>query len=263
MDAGKKAVRKINVTREVRKIMKGIMTGRIRTIKLYLFFLVFAGMLASCGSRGSADSAGDSTSRDTPFTDERDSVTANAGDAPEIRTSLENLIAEHSKKKKNQSTLRLSVSGYEYKTDGTWKFDSLTKLTHCVQEWASEGIEGTSHYFFRRERLYAVYDENRFDGRKEVDVYHEELGGLTYVESRTASDSVVKILSRKFLADHEQSMRTQFIQIIKLLKDNQSYISSANPAKLHLENDSTDEEMPGTETTDITVDRKLLEELVE
>lgn len=244
--------------------MKGITTiGRMRVIKLHLFFLVFAAMLASCGSQDSADSGSDSTSRDTPFTDEKDSVQANAADAPEIRTSLESLIAEHKKKKKNQTTLRLSVSGYEYKTNGVWKFDSLTKLMHCVQEWASEGIEGTSHYFFRRERLYAVYDENRFDGRKEVDIYHEELGGLTYVETKTASDSVVKVLDRKFLADHEQSMRTQFVQILKLLKDNQSYISSGNPAKLHLENDSTDEEMPGTEVTDITVDRKLLEELVE
>lgn len=228
------------------------------------FVLLFAGVLIACSSGKDSDSEVDSTGRDTlMFRDELDSVAANAGDAPEIRATLERLIADQEQNKRNYRKLRLSVSGYEYKTDGVWSFDSLMSLVHCAQDWASEGMEGTSHYFFRRERLYAVRDENRFDGIKEVDAYHEEMGGVTYVESEAAQDSVVKVLSRKFLSENEQSMRTQFQQILKLLKDNQSYLSSSDPAKLHLENNSTDEEMPGTETTDITVDRKLLEELME
>lgn len=225
--------------------------------------LALVGLLLACGPGKDPDTAIDSTGTDTlTFRDELDSVAANPGDAPEIRASLERLIKEQEQKKRGQPRLRLSVSGYEYKTDGVWSFDSLMNLVHCSQEWASDGIEGTSHYFFRRERLYAVRDENRFDGLKEVDAYHEELGGVTYRGSDGKQDSVLKVLNRKFLAENERSMRTQFQQILKLLKDNQAYLSSSNPAKLHLENNSADEEMPGTETTDITIDQKLLEELM-
>jgi hypothetical protein len=229
------------------------------------FVIIIVGILsAACGAKTDPATGSDSTFSDTTtFIDEKDStMVATASDAPEIMASLARLMDEHKQNEDSYATLRLSVSGYEYKTDAVWSFDTLMNLVHCYQDWASEGIEGTSDHFFKLERLYAVREENDYDNRKDVAVYHQELGGASFTESESQTDSTLKILDRKFLTDNEQSMKTQLQQIVQLLKDNKSVISSDDPATLHLENNSTDEEMPGTEVTDITIDRKLLEELL-
>ena len=232
-------------------------------MKKFLTIVLIGFTVGACGSRSDSSTTTDSASADrAPFSDEGDSVVVTPADVPEITASVDRLIEEQEGNSDSYYKLRLSVSGYEYKTDGTWSFDSSLNLVHCSQEWASEGIEGRSTHVFRRERLYAVREENDYDARKDVEIFHLELGGDSYTGSESATDTVFQPLNRKFLIDNEQTMKTQLQQIIQLLKDNRPVISSDDPAELHLENNSDDEEMPGTEITDITVDRALLEELL-
>jgi hypothetical protein len=193
------------------------------------------------------------------FVDESDSTYITGVEAPDIRTSVDNLIAEQNEKSDSYFTLRLSASGYEYRTEEVWSFDSLMNLVHCHQDWSSEGSEGTSDHLFRQEKLYAVRDETGNDSRTDVEIYHAELGGVSLSEP---GDSVAKTLDKKYLATSENDLKSRFAQIVRLLKDNASDIDTGDPATLHIENESSDEELPGKDVTDITVDRKLLEELL-
>jgi hypothetical protein len=137
----------------------------------------------------------------------------------------------------------------------------LFNLVHCYQNWSSEGTEGNSHHFFRQERLYAVLDENSFGTGKEINIFHLELGGIKLSESESEADSVAKPLERIFFTDSERDLKTHLAEIVRLLKENSATVSDDDPSTLRLENESSDEEMPGKETTEITVDRKLLEDL--
>jgi hypothetical protein len=158
--------------------------------------------------------------------------------------------------------LRLNASGYEYQTDEVWSFDSLLNLVHCYQNWSSEGTEGSSHHFFRQERLYAILDENSFGSGKEINIFHLELGGVALSETESEIDSLASPLGKKFVADSERDLKTHLAEIVRLLKENDANLSGVDPATLRLENESSDEEMPGKETTQITVDQKLLKDLI-
>jgi hypothetical protein len=231
----------------------------------YVMVLLCLSLLAGCTSTNTNESAASGDSgvyySDTSTFVESDSVYATPNDAPEIKSVLDSLIEDHGQNDDSYYTLRLSASGYEYRTEEVWSFDSLMNLVHCYQDWSSEGTEGSSHHFFRQNRLYAVRDENGNDSETEVTIFHAELGGISF-SATSPSDTVVTVLEKNFLVSSENDLRSQFAQIVKLLKDNAGDISSDDPATLHAENDTADEELPGKETTDITVDRKLLEDLI-
>jgi hypothetical protein len=143
-----------------------------------------------------------------------------------------------------------------------WSFDSLMNLVHCYQAYASEGMEGNSHHFFRQDKLYAIRDQTGSGEREDISIYHLELGGITYAETESSADTVAKTLDKKFFTDSEQDIKTQLARIVQVLKEHQGSIDDGDPASMHIENESADEEMPGKETTDITIDRKLLDVLL-
>jgi hypothetical protein len=215
--------------------------------------------LAGCtGNQDSASSEEDSVIRDTStFIDEPDSTYVAETDAPEIVASMERLI-DGVEQNAGQFTLRLSAKGYEYQTEQVWSFDSLRNLTHCYQQWASEGAEGKSHHFFRQESLYAIAEELEGGETKEMKMYHEELGGISFSGDGSASDSTAQPLGRKFFNDSEQELRKELAEIVKLLKENQSDITGEEDAQLTLETEGD----VGKETTEISVDRRLLEDLL-
>jgi len=219
--------------------------------------------LAGCAKKSSDSIETDSTLVDTTaFIEEADSTFAVSGDAANIRAAVEKLIDEHEAQSDDLHTLRLNASGYEYQTDEVWSFDSLLNLVHCYQNWSSEGTEGSSHHFFRQERLYAILDENSFGSGKEVNIFHLELGGVALSETESEMDSVATPLGKKFVTDSERDLKTHLAEIVRLLKENDSKLSGTDPATLRLENESSDEEMPGKETTQITVGKKLLKDLI-
>jgi hypothetical protein len=218
---------------------------------------------AGCAKKSDVATESDSTSVDTTtFIGDADSTLVVSADAPDIRAAVEKLIDEHEARADDLYTLRLSASGYEYQTDEAWSFDSLLNLVHCYQNWSSEGTEGSSHHFFRQERLYAILDENSFGSGKEINIFHLELGGVAVSETESETDSVTNPLERKFVTDSERDLKTHLAEIVRLLKENNAKLSGGDPTTLRLENESADEEMPGKETTEITVDQKLLQDLV-
>jgi hypothetical protein len=227
-------------------------------VPLLITFIVFG-----CASKPDVASRGDSTSVDTSaFIDEFDSAFVTSSDASDIRAAVEKLIDEQEERSEDLYTLRLNASGYEYQTDEVWSFDSLFNLVHCYQNWSSEGTEGISHHFFRQERLYAIFDENSFGSGKDINIFHLELGGINQSEPENGPDSVAKPLEKKFFSDSERDLKTHLAEIIRLLKENSGNLSEGDPLTLRLENESSDEEMPGKETTEITVDRTLLDDLI-
>jgi hypothetical protein len=227
--------------------------------------LIVTGLiLFGCGVKNETGAEDDTVSHydTTAFIDEDDSVYATPADAPDIRSAVESLIDAQKSRSSRYFTLRLSASGYEYQTDEVWSFDSLMTLVHCYQDWTAEGREGNSHHFFRQDKLYAVKDESGTDSENEISIYHAELGGIAYTEPTNNQDTTFQTLDKKYLASSETDLKTRFAQIVTLLRDNQKNFSTDDPVTLHIENDSADEEMPGKETTEITVDRKLLEKLL-
>jgi hypothetical protein len=227
------------------------------------FLIAAVCLLLACSPRKETSTDSDSTVVDTTaFVDEADSVYVTPDEAPDIRTAVDKMIQDQRDRSSSYYTLQLTASGYEYQTQSVWSFDSLLNLVHCFQDWSSDGTEGRSHHFFRQEKLYAVQEENGNPEEKDINVYHQELGGISYSESENAADSIVKPLDKKFFTDAEKDMKAQLAQIVRLLADHKAEISSDQPATLHIENDSKDDELPGKETTDISIDRKLLEELL-
>ena len=170
-------------------------------------------------------------------------------------------LLQQQQRRKAYYTIKLNASGYEYRTNQLWTFDSLMNLSYCHQDWSSEGTEGKSDHFFEQEKLYAVQDENGNDQSKDVSMYHKELGGIGFTEPMP-TDTTANPLSRKYFLNSEAEIKQEFSQIIKLLKDNFESISKADPAVLVVETESENEEMPGKEKTEITIDRKLLEALI-
>jgi hypothetical protein len=229
---------------------------------LYLIIVVSA-WLSSCSSRSETTEMSDSTITDTTtFVDQSDSTFVSPTDAPDIVASVMKLLSDDEIKGEEVYTLKLTASGFEYQTEQVWSFDSLQHLVHCAEQWASEGVEGTSHHLFKRERLYAVHDETVHDGGKEVNVYHKELGGVVISYNGTA-DSTANTLEKKYFTDAENDLKRQLGEIVKLLKDNKTKIEDeGDPVTVKVENNHPDEELPGKETTEITVDRKLLDTLL-
>jgi hypothetical protein len=226
--------------------------------------IVLVIIFVGCGVKNERDAERDTLSYNdtTAISDEADSIYATPADGPEIRSALATLINAQASKPTRHFTLRLSASGYKYRTDEVWTFDSLLTLSHCYQDWHSDGTEGNSHHFFRQERLYAMKEESTTDGEKEISIYHAELGGIRYADFANQKDTVVETLNKKYLTNSENELKTRFAKIVTLLQENQKGLSDGDPATLRIENDSVDEEMPGKEITEITVDRKLLRKLL-
>jgi hypothetical protein len=233
--------------------------SRMKTV----FLILSVCLLLACSPKPEHSPDSDSTALDTTaFVDEADSTYVMPDEAPDIRTAVDKMIHDQQERSSSYHTLNLTASGYEYQTQEVWSFDSLLNLVHCFQDWSSEGSDGRSHHFFRQEKLYAMEVENTYSGDKDIDIFHQELGGISYHESENIADSVAKPLNKKLFIDAERDMKMQLAQIVKLLADNKEKISSGQPATLHIENNSTDDELPGKEMTEITIDRKLLAELL-
>jgi hypothetical protein len=225
--------------------------------------LISAAWLLSCSGKSTISESPDSTGVDTTtFIDESDSLFVTAADAPDIANAVAQLIREFNNASNSGQTIRLSASGYEYQTDEVWSFDSLSNLSACVQDWSSEGTEGKSYHLFRNEMLYAVRDENFYGDNKEVSVYHRELGGVSFADDGTSPDSTAKPLEKKYFVDTERDLKMRLSEMVSLLRENKQRITKSDPATLLLVNESEDENMPGKETTEITIDQKLLDDLL-
>jgi hypothetical protein len=227
----------------------------------FLLFLVTVTLLSSCVQKENSATSSDSVSVDTTtFIDESDSTLANPSDAPEIYSALTKLVDEQEKTSAKQHSLLLSASGDDYSTEEVWRFDSLHNLVYCYQDWSSEGIDGKTHHFFRQERLYAIQDEHTEKDKKDVRVYHNELGGVSFtLAGSEIQSSSAKPLKKKFLIESEQDLKDRLSEIARLLKTNQKDILKGNPARLKVENESQTPEGRTKETTMITIDRKLLD----
>ncbi len=193
-----------------------------------------------------------------------DTTLATADESESISTAIAELIDAQALQQ-NGYTLQLSASGYEYMTEATWSFDSLFNLTACSQRWASEGLEGQSSYFFRVEKLYAYCENDGYDSRNEIKLFHKQLGGISYTESDGVTvDSTLRALDLKTIPQTEADLKKQLQDIVNTLRDNEDKISGDDDAlALHLENEVNYGEETMTETSEISLSKKLLTKLLE
>jgi len=156
-------------------------------------------------------------------------------------------------------TLNLSASGYEYQTESTWGFDSLFNLVHCFENWSSEGQEGRTHSFLLADRLYAFRDETDNGSTKQIDLYHEDLGGI-----RSEDESRLSPLNLDIRRETRDKLRQQLQDILRVLEDNRDEIKRAGDnATLGVESESQTGDVTAKDRTEITVDRRLLDKLLE
>ena len=160
--------------------------------------------------------------------------------------------------------LNLNASGYEYKTESVWEFDSLFNLIRAYQNWASEGQEGKSHVFFLADKVYALRDEQSNGSETQVDLYHEDLGGISYVDNgEPVSDAAVSPLKPETARETRDDLRKQLQSVLRLLRENEKAIRGKDEATLVVESESQNGDVSAKDRTEIKMDRKLLEKLLE
>ena len=237
----------------------------MKCLPLFLCLLV----IAACATKTeiqseTSDTVYTSAIRDTSFITEPDTVVVDKSDIESLNVALDRLIEQLSQ---NESTfeLHLSASGYEYQTDATWYFDSLFSLVACAQTWAAESREGKSYHFFEQDKLIALREEEDNQVKNDVTLYHRQLGGLSYSDGGDQpTDSSFTAIEPDFVKQTEGDLKTQLKNIVGTLQSKQAEMEETDEGiTLHLENKITVGESTNSETSDITLNKKLLQKLLE
>jgi hypothetical protein len=205
----------------------------------------------------------DSVYYDTTRVVEADTTFITDSLSQNLESTLSNLINRQQSNASRVATLRVDASGYEFATEGVWSFDSLLNLVHCYQRWSSEGREGNTHYFFRRDNLFAVRDEEGSDNGGYIRLYHVELGGIEQeVTEAGANDSTMRVLDRSYLVQTDQEMKNQFADIVELIKENKPDSRDEETVTITVKRQASEGKESGEEKTEIVADRKLYNKLV-
>lgn len=194
-----------------------------------------------------------------PFGLEDDSVYVNAADPEELDDVVRQMIGSVNIGDPEYS-LSVQASGYEFQTEGVWQFDSLKTLRYCFQKWSSEGATGESHHFFRRGRLYALREEHGDDREKRIHLFHRELGGVSIVDPD--SSNAVSSLRKVAVIDSQDQIKSELNELIRMMRDHREEIKPGEAATLTVAAEA-DEDPSTMETLEITVDEKLLKELLD
>jgi hypothetical protein len=234
-----------------------------------LLLCLFVAVLASCQSRtDTTDDLSDTLDVDTtiliPDVD-IDTTLAARTELEPLQHALEELIHSREENSGSMYRLQLTASGYEYQTNATWYFDSLFLLSGRSQSWASEGSEGKSEHFFKLDKLYAFRDDTESGSSTSVELFHRDLGGLKYEEGDGVSqDSTMTAVEPEVRSREEADLKGQLKEIIKSLRENQDdIVQEDDGVVLQLKNEARYGEETVTETSEITLDKKLLQRLLE
>jgi hypothetical protein len=237
-------------------------------MRLLLVCVVLTALL-SCNSRNeTTEDLSDTLDVDTiiviPDVDV-DTMAASRSDLEPLQLALEELTQSQVDNSGTTYRLELSASGYEYQTDATWFFDSLYNLVGCTQRWASEGMEGNSNHFFKLEKLFAFVKNDAYDTRTDVTLFHREMGGFSYTQNDgLATDSTMRAIDPNVLSQEEADIRKQLKDVVNSLRENEEQIADSEEGLLlELKNEVKYGEETFSETSQISLDKKLLDKLLE
>ena len=180
----------------------------------------------------------------------------------ELATAIDSLIIHRDAK--TEYTLTLEASGHEYTTEGVFRFDSLFNFVRYDQNWASEGREGESHVFLQANKIYALLEETGNGSESRVDLYHQDLGGISYMKNG-GGDSLAHVspLNLRIPRQTRDELRRQLQDVLRLLKQNEKAIKGDKEATLDVKSDDQSGDVQAMDRTTITLDRKLLKKLLE
>lgn len=229
--------------------------------KFYAFLIAI--IFFSCSSKkDTGNETADSLQHSADTTlDVNDTIFVSASSLEELNPVFEKLRNSLNENEKGYYRLRLNSKGYDYHTDVTWHFDTLFNLVHTLENWSSEGVEGTSEYFYNMEKLYALENKTRQEDETDVYIFHREVGGLSY---RSNANNLVKgteaSLDRAVVTETEQTSRKQLGDVIRILRSNQDMVRGREPKVLVIENNAG--KTKEKEKTEISVDGKLMNKLL-
>jgi hypothetical protein len=154
-------------------------------------------------------------------------------------------------------TLSINLSGYEYRSDITWYFDTLFNLRAYYEEWSMEGNSGIRHAYFEAGEIMAIKDEGYEGDSHMLTLAYVNFPGIIQTDGEEPS-------TRPLQADY---LQTRNEELLRQLRQTLQQIQSENPeinndlVSIHLENNVDIGEMNVTETTDCTLEKKLYEAL--